>query len=42
MHGLDRQLRLAAWGIYTVETNTMPRAYDYTDERLQAERGAHR
>ena len=21
----------AAWGVYTVETNTMPRAYDYTD-----------
>jgi peptide/nickel transport system substrate-binding protein len=22
----------AAWGVYTVETNTMPRAYDYTDD----------
>ena len=21
----------AAWGVYTVQTNTMPRAYDYTD-----------
>ncbi len=23
----------AAWGVYTVETNTMPRAYDYTDDK---------
>ncbi|HEX3567794.1 MAG TPA: ABC transporter substrate-binding protein [Acidimicrobiales bacterium] len=25
----------AAWGVYTVETNTMPRAYDYTDTGYQ-------
>ncbi len=25
----------AAWGVYTVETNTMPRAYDYTDSGYQ-------
>jgi len=23
----------AAWGVYTVETNTMPRAYDYSDSK---------
>jgi len=26
----------AAWGIYTVETNTMPRAYDFTDQSTYA------
>jgi peptide/nickel transport system substrate-binding protein len=25
----------AAWGVYTVETNTMPRAYDWTDSGYQ-------
>jgi peptide/nickel transport system substrate-binding protein len=25
----------AAWGVYTVQTNTMPRAYDYTDTGYQ-------
>ncbi|MDQ1365253.1 MAG: peptide/nickel transport system substrate-binding protein [Acidimicrobiaceae bacterium] len=26
----------AAWGVYTVQTNTMPRAYDYTDSGYKA------